>query len=65
VDLGAVIEASVRQPVVEAIRKGTPLNYESLTLAVKTGHNVNTETGAIGNVIRSILDKATALNLTV
>jgi len=64
-DLGALIEASVRQPIVDAIRKGAPLNYESLILAIKTGHNVNTGTGAIGNLVRSILDKANALNLTI
>jgi len=65
VDPGALIEASTRQPVVDAIRKGAPPNYESLTSAVKTCHNVKMQTGVIGNLIGFILDKPGALSLTV
>ncbi|KAF9644316.1 hypothetical protein BDM02DRAFT_3122098 [Thelephora ganbajun] len=65
VNLGAVIGETMRRPVVESIRGGTPLNYESLVLAVKTDHNIDAETSGVGKLIRSILDKANALDLTV
>ncbi|KAF9644733.1 hypothetical protein BDM02DRAFT_3121399 [Thelephora ganbajun] len=65
VDLGVVIGEAMRQPIVDCIRRGTPLSYESLALAVKTDHNIDAGTSSVGKLIRSILDKANALNLTV
>ena len=66
VDLGSALGTAMRRPVVDSIRKGTPLNYEALTLAVKADHNVDVaEADGIGKLIRSTLDKANALNLTV
>jgi len=68
-ELGAAIdeitEITHRQPVLDIVRKGTPLNYESLALALKTDHGLDAETSGIGKIFRSILDKASALNLTV
>ena len=65
VDLTVAIGEVMQRPVLDIIRKGTPLNYESLALALKTDHGVDAEASGIGKIFRSILDKANALNLTV
>ena len=56
---------ALKKPVVDLIMKGTPLNYRSLTLALKTDYGIDVEANGTGNDIRSILDKINALNLTV
>ncbi|KAF9643895.1 hypothetical protein BDM02DRAFT_1281339 [Thelephora ganbajun] len=61
----AVSDVYTRPSIIVAIRNGAPLNYESLMLAVYPERNVFTETNGVGNFIRSILDKANTLNLTV
>ena len=65
VDISAVIGEVMWQPVLAVIAKGTPLNYESLALALKTDHGVDANASGIGKIFRSILDKTNALNLTV
>ena len=55
----------MHKPVLDIIRKGTPLNYESLALALKTDHGLDAEASGIGKIFHSILDKVNALNLTV
>lgn len=57
-----------RQQVVDSIREGTPLNYESLLRrVVRKGHGdyEDAERSSFGNFIRCVLDKANELNLTV
>jgi len=53
------------KPIVDIIMKGTPLDYGSLALALETDYGIGVEAEGIGKVIRSILDKINALNLTV
>ena len=56
----------LKKPIVDIITKGTPLNYKSFALALKTEHAIDVEADSTGgNVVRSILDKIYALNLTV
>ena len=45
--------------------KGTPLDYESLALALKKDYGIDVEADYTGNNVRSILDKLYALNLTI
>jgi len=63
--LAAAIGEALHKPVLDIIKKGTPLNYESLALALKTDHGLDAEASGIGKIFHSILDKASALNLTV
>jgi len=60
-----VAAATMKKPIVDIIMKGTPLDYGSVTLALKTDYGIEVEPKGVGNVIRSILDKINALNLTV
>ena len=55
---------TTQEAVSGAVREGTPLDYESFTLALEKGRRVDTETD-VGSIFRSVLDKANALNLTV
>lgn len=55
-----------RQKLIDSIKKGTPLNYESLMRAVRKESGGDAiERGPLGNLIHYVLDKANALNLTV
>jgi len=64
--IGTAIEAAARrQQVLDNIRGGVPLNCESLILASSTGSGIHIEAGWTERLIRSIFDKANALNLTV
>ena len=50
----------IHQWVVDCIRKGTSLDYETFTLALRRDYDVHDfETGGIENWVRSILDQAT------
>jgi len=55
--LGVVIEAATCQYTLGIVRRGTPLNDESLTLIVKVDRDVDPETGSPGKDIRSIPHK--------
>jgi hypothetical protein len=65
VNIVAVIAEAMRKPVLEAIGKGTPLNYESFILALRTDHGVEAETSGVRKISRFILDRANDLNLSV
>ena len=56
---------NLKKPIVDIITKGTPLNYKSFALALKTEHGIDVEADSSRNVVRSILDRIHALNLTV
>lgn len=60
--VGAIVGVAVLQPVTDSVWKDAPLCYRSLTLAVKTDHNVDTEAGGIGKLMHSILDGASAFS---
>ena len=66
---GRVVQYTIiqrhRQPIVESIRKGTPLNYKSLVRAVGESDIVEVEMVLLSHLIRHVLDKARGLNLTV
>jgi len=65
-DRGAkVAAATMKKHIVDIIMQGTPLDYESITLALKTDYRIDVESQGVGNVIHSVLDKINALNLTV
>ena len=56
----------IHQWIVDCTRKGTSLDYESFTLALRRDYDVHDlETGGIGNWVGSILDQANALDMTV
>ena len=61
----AMSRANLKKHIVDIIMKGTPLDYKSLALALKTEHGIDVEADSTGNVVRSVLDKIYALNLTV
>ena len=61
----AMSRANLKKHIVDIIMKGTPLDYKSLALASKTEHGIDVEADSTGNVVRSVLDKIYALNLTV
>ena len=67
--LGSIITAAedavAHKDALNVIKKGTPLNYESLALALKTDYGDDAEDSAIGGFFRAVLDKANALSLTV
>ena len=57
---------AARQMVVDAIREGGPLDYESLLLAIRRSPRAIEGSEAwAGDFLRVVLDKANALNLTV
>ena len=55
---------AMKKHIVDTILKGTPLDYGSFTLALKTDYGIDVEAKGFGDVIRSILDRANVLNLT-
>ena len=57
--------AVMKKPILDIVAKGTPLDYRSLALALKMDYGIDVEVKGVGSVIRSILDGANALNLTV
>ena len=57
--------ADLKRHIMDIIMKGTPLDYKSFALALKTEHGIDVEADCTGNDVRSILDKIYALNLTV
>ena len=56
---------STKKHIVDTIIKGTPLDYKLFTPALKTDYGIDVEARGIGSVIRSILNQANALSLTV
>lgn len=55
-----------KQKIVDLVKAGTPLNYESLTRAVAKGRPVfDAEFGRLVAIIRHVLKKADELNMTV
>jgi hypothetical protein len=62
---GAAVPLTVYKPIVDCVMKGTPLDYESFTLALQRDYHVDVGVGGVGHFIRSILDQANALNMTV
>ena len=56
----------IHQQIVDCLTKGTPLDFVSFALALRRDYGVcNLEIGGIGNWIRSVLDRANTLNMTV
>ena len=55
----------IKTSIVDVIMKGTPLDYRSLTLALKADHGIDVEADHIGNDVRGIIGRINALNLTV
>ena len=64
-DRAAMSWANQMKPIFDIIMKGTPLDYESLALALKKDYGIDVEADYTGNNVRSILDKLYALNLTI
>lgn len=51
--------------IIGVILKGTPLDYGHFVLGLKAGYGINIGVDGTESSIRSIVDKANALNLTV
>ena len=62
---GRAAQESTRKYIVEAIVKGTPLDYGPFIFALKTDYGVDVEAQGHGDAIRSTLNKANVLDLTV
>ena len=58
-------EEGAKQMIVNAIKRGGPLDYESLLLTIRGSPQSGNFEGWAGDFIRAVLDKADALNLTV
>lgn len=54
-----------REQVMESIRNGTPLNYESLVHAVTAKYDVGAEHGYLRELILFILEEAHTLDMTI
>ena len=61
----SIVNGIVRANVAETVKRGMPLNYESLKLAWKAKYGVDTDGGDVHAIFPSIPEKSNSLNLTV
>ena len=60
-----VTRATMEISIVDVIMKGTPIDYRSLTRALKTDHGIDVDADHIENDVRDIICRINMLDLTV